>query len=68
VRSGRTDDHISEIQAANRLGVSRHLVLVFAAAGQLHAVPMGGRLFYQKAEVDALRVRLAEETAARSSE
>jgi hypothetical protein len=63
-----TKDHISENQAAHLLDVSRYRVLHLAAAGQLHPVAVAGRLIYPRGEVIALRQRLADEAAARSSE
>jgi hypothetical protein len=53
-----TEDHLSAGQAAFRLGVSRHLVLSLTAGGTLHALRMGGRLFYATKDVDALGERL----------
>ncbi len=48
------DLHLSQAQAALRLGVSRHRVLAFSAAGVLTATRMGGRLFFATEEVEAL--------------
>lgn len=58
------DTHLSLSRTALALDVSRQRVLSFSAGGVLNATVMGGRLFFARAQVEALRQRLAAGEAA----
>ncbi len=53
------DTHLSLNRTAQALDVSRQRVLSFTAAGALSATVMGGRLFFERDKVEALRQQLA---------
>jgi hypothetical protein len=61
------DSYLSLSRAARALNVSRQRVLSFSAAGVLSATVVGGRLFFGRAQVEALAERLAAERAARAA-
>jgi len=58
------DSHYSLSRAAKVLGMTRQRVLTFGTAGSLTATVMGGRLFFERSQVEALRDRLATERKA----
>jgi hypothetical protein len=60
------DSHLSLSRAARELAVTRQRVLSLSAAGVLPTVVMGGRLFFQRAQVEALAERLAAERAVKA--
>ena len=55
------DTHLSLSRTAFALDISRQRVLTFSAAGALGATVMGGRLFFERAQVEALAEQLAAE-------
>jgi hypothetical protein len=59
------DPHVTLSGAAVILApCSRHLVLVYATRGRLTPIPMPGHVYFRRAEVEALRDRLAAERKA----
>jgi hypothetical protein len=57
-----TTHHVSTSGAALIFGCTRLKVLNFAARGLLTPVPMAGRVFFERAQVEALRDQLAAAT------
>lgn len=52
-------EHVNMRTAATLLGCTRHRVLNLVANGQLRPVPVAGRVFLLRAEVEVLAERLA---------
>ncbi len=60
------DTHLSLSRTALALDISRQRVLSFSAAGALGATVMGGRLFFERSQVETLGQQLAAERAAKA--
>ena len=62
------DSHVNTGTASKILDCTRHRVLTLAARGLLQPVPVGGHVFFERAQVEALAKRLAAEaTTARAT-
>ena len=57
----RTDRHVNPAGAAAMLGITRYRVLSLSARGLLPPVTVGGRVFFERAQVEALREQIAAE-------
>jgi hypothetical protein len=53
--------HVNTSGAARLLGCTRQRTLSLAARGLLQPITMAGRVFFERAKVEALRDRLAAE-------